>query len=306
MILVPILIILISLFTSNYFIGKGIIRYGESQMIHKWIEQKKQASEQLSKNGSKIVILSGSNTLYGVNAVEIGKKTGDQVLNYGIHGGLAAYIFYDAKRILKKGDTVFIPLEYCYYSDDYEINNLQTTLVEYTIGYDNSYYRQLPIKSKLKILAYLIRFDSLTALGKNVENQFELSSRGDIIDEVAMGLDKDYAKSAKPMEIRVEKLSSRYKEWELYKFIQWCKEEKIQIYAFAPNVYHKKIATKEEQESLNEIRKFYDLAGVKFIGKFEDGFFDLKYMYNTEYHLNKKGQDIRSNYFIQKIRNDIK
>jgi len=304
MLTVPIIIAIIALFASNYFIGKEIIRYGESQMVQKWMTQKKQASLELSKKGPKIVILSGSNTLYGVNAMKIEKETGVQTLNYGLHAGLGPYIFYDAKRILKKGDTVFIPLEYCYYEDNYEINNLPSTLVEYTIGYDNSYYRQLPIKSKLKILAYLVRLDSLAAISKTIDNEYKLSPRGDAID--AFETDKKYSKKAKPEEIKVKKLTNKYKKWELYKFIQWCKENDIKIYAIAPNVYHKKNISKEEQKSFDEIKKFYNLVGVKFIGKFEDGFFDLKYIYETNYHLNIDGQDIRSDYFIRKIKHELK
>lgn len=296
MLVVPIIIVFIVLLNADSFIGKEIIIYNESQMTHEWFVQKKQASLNLSKKGSKLVFLSGSNTLFGVNAMKIEKETGISTLNYGTHAGLASYIFYDAKKILNKGDTVFMPLEYLYYSDNYEINPLPTTLVEYTIAYDNAYYMRLPVKSKLKIVAYLNNIDNLL----QSELEYKLSPRGDYI--IAIKQDKNYAKSAKPEKIKVKKLSKNYKEWELYKFIQWCKENDIKVYAFAPSVYHKTGITKEEQESFDEIRKFYNLAGVKFIGNFEDGFFDLKYMYNSNNHLNKKGQDIRSDYFIQKIK----
>lgn len=300
MLLVPALIVMTSLYLSNFFIGKGIIRYGESQMIHKWLSQKKTAAKILNEKGPKLVFLSGSNGHYGVNAEQIEKATGIPTLNYASHAGLGTYIFYDAKRILRKGDTVFLPLEYNFYCDKDEINNLPTTLVEYTIAYDNAYYRQLPIKSKLKVLSYLIRINTLTSLGKTVDENYTLSSRGDVLD--AIGLLKDFAKTATLEEIKVEKLSDKYKKWELYKFIQWCKANDIKVYAFAPNIYHKPTATKEEEESFDQIRKFYKLAGVEFVGNFEDGFFELKNFHNTTYHLNEKGREIRSNYFIHKIK----
>lgn len=300
MIIIPILITAISLFVSNYFVGKEIIRYGESQMIHQWFSQKKSIAQLLSKRGAKIVFLSGSNSLFGINAEKIEKKTGIPILNYASHAGLSSYIFYDAKRILKKGDTVFLPLEYSFYMESEEIDSLPTTLVEYTISYDNDYYKQLPIKSKLKILMYLVKLDSFTAIGKTIDRQYKLSPRGDVFD--AVGVEKNYAKTAKPREFIAGKLSKNYKKWELYKFIKWCKENGIKVYAFAPNVYHSANATKEELSSYNEIKKFYKLAGVKFIGNFEDGFFDINYIYNTVYHLNQKGQEIRSDYFIKKIK----
>lgn len=303
MIIIPILIIIMTLFLSNYLVGNGFVKYGESEMVHGWLMQKKQIAEELSQKGAKVVFLSGSNALFGVNAEEIEKVTGRQTLNYGSHAGLSTYIFYDAKQILKNGDTVILPLEANYYSDDGEINSMPTTLVEYIISYDNNYYKQLPINNKLKILAYLIRFKTITYMGrKNKDYLPELSPRGDFNN---IRLDENYAKTANPDMIVVEKLSDNYKKWELYKFIQWCKEKDIKVYAFAPNIYHKATATKEEQNSFIEIKKFYKLAGVRFIGEFEDGFFGLKYMYNTNYHLNQSGQKIRTEYFLQKLRGEI-
>lgn len=300
MLIVPILITITALFLGDYFIGKGIVRYGESQMIHQWMVQKRQAAEKLSNRGPKIVFVSGSNTLFGVSAEKIEKETGIPTLNYASHAGLSSYIFYSAKKVLKKGDIVFLPLEYCFYFDKAEINELPTTLVEYTIAYDNEYYRQLPVRSKLKVLAYLVRLDSLTALGKTINRKYTLSNRGDIID--AIGTDKDYAKNAQFGEVKVEKLSKNYKKWELYKFLEWCKLKDIKVYAFAPNLYHQRIMTKDEQKAAEEVRKFYDLVGVEFIGTFEDGFFNLKDICNTFYHLNQQGQSKRSNYFIKKIK----
>lgn len=299
MLIVPVLITIFTLFVSNYFIGKSIIRYGESQMIYQWTTQKKKAAKDIYRR-NKIVFLSGSNTLYGINAKKIEKETGIPTLNYGSHAGLGTYIFYDVKRILKPKDIVFIPLEYNFYNNDYETNCLPSTLIEYTISYDNEYYRQLPLMDKLKVLGYLIRLDSVMAIGKTIDRNYQLSSRGDIIDNIC--LDETYAKNAKPEEININKLSDNYEQWVLYKFIQWCKENDIKVYAFAPVCYHKPTATVKEKESFEQIKKFYDLTGVKFIGKFEDGFYDLKYFHNTNYHLNQVGQNIRTNYFIKKIK----
>lgn len=300
MLTMPLLLTGLSLLISNYFIGKEFIRYGESQMIHQWMTQKNEAVKNLRKKNSRIVFVSGSNALFGVNAKMIEEKTGIPTLNYASHAGLSTYFFYDAKRILKPNDIVFLPLEYDYYDDSYEINCLPSTLIEYVIAYDNEYFKQLPIKSKLKVLIYLVRLDSVIAIGKTIDRKYELNSRGDVL--YGINLDKNYAKKAKPEKINVKKLSKNYKKWELYEFIQWCKLNHIRVYAFAPNLYHQPIASKKEQESFKQIKKFYNLAGVKFIGNFEDGFFDLKYMLNSNNHLNAEGRKIRSNYFIQKIK----
>lgn len=300
MLAAPVAIIILALLSSDYFIGKGFIKYGESQMVYKWFTQKKEAAKKLDKKGPKLVFLSGSNTLFGVNAERIEKETGIPSLNYGSHGGLTSYIFYDAKRVLKPEDVVIMPLEYQFYLDDNEINSLQNTAIEYAISYDNEYYKQLSITNKLKIIKYLLQVKTITCIGKTVEEEFKLSSRGDTLDNI--GVDKDFKKTAKYGKLSSNKVTEKSKKWELYKFINWCKDNNIKMYAFAPNMYHQSTITLEEQQAFEQIKKFYDLAGVKFIGSAQDGFFELEDMYNTIYHINLKGQKTRTDYFIKKIK----
>lgn len=301
MIIFPVLLIFLGLIIGNHIIGKGVFKYNESEMIHKWLSQKKSIASDLNKNKkNKIVLLSGSNTLFGINAEIVEKRVGISTLNYASHKDLESYIFYDAKNILKKGDTVIMPLEYVFYEDSTEINPMPTTLVQYIISYDHGYYEQLSIPDKLKVLSYLLRFDTLTSVGKkNTEREYKLSRRGDIIGNT--GHDNEVIKTLHPRKIKSCRLSPNYKNWNLHKFIKWCQENDIKVYATAPNIYHGAVTTKEEKESVEQIKEFYKKSGVNFVGKLEDSFFDLKYIYNSDYHLNKEGQKIRSNNIIKII-----
>lgn len=300
MIVVPFLIILVALLIGDHVIGKKNMVFDESYMINSWITQKENAANKLNKNGSKIVFVAGSNTLYGVNTKKIGDATGIPTLNLGTHAGLSAYIFYEAKKVLKPKDIVFLPLEYEYYTDEYQINSLPLTLVEYVISYDNNYYKLLSLKNKLRILTYTAQLKAIISIGKKHDRQYPLSSTGDVVE--VLETDKNFAATAVPLEINVSKLSSNYQKWELYKFIQWCKRNDVKVFAFAPNFHHKQCVTEKEKSSLIEIYKFYKLVGVDFVGTFEDGFYNLHDMYNTPYHLNKKGQEKRTIYFIKKIK----
>ena len=61
----------------------------------------------------KIVFSSGSNTLYGLNTIEIEKNIGIKSVNLAIHAGLQTdYILYRTKKVLKPGDIVVLPFEY--------------------------------------------------------------------------------------------------------------------------------------------------------------------------------------------------
>lgn len=301
MLLTSFLVSLIFVIAGYYFIGTKKIEYIEAANTNQWIVKKTEIAKELDSKGSKLVIFGGSNVLYGVNAAQIEKETGIKTLNYGVHAGLSSYIFRNARNILKPNDIVFLPLEYKYYFDEAEINPLTSTVIEYVISYDNKYYRELSYFNKLKVLLYLTKLDiKKDIIHKNDLVCDHLSDRGDFIDN--KGLKKEFLKEAKLTEIESQKSPNNYKKWELYKFIQWCKDNNIKVYAFAPNVYHNQAFTPEEKKSLDEIKNFYKLCGVEFVGKPEEGFFELKYFHDTAYHLNQEGQKIRTKYFIEKIK----
>lgn len=300
LILMPIMTtftLLLGLTFGNLFIGKEKIVYNSAASVHDWIERKIKISSMLDKKGSKLVFVSGSNAIYGLNAQEIENKTGIPTLNFGTHAGLTSYIFKNAKKVLKKNDIIFLPLEYEYYSDTNEINSLSSTTIEYIIGYDYDYYKNLSLYNKIQVLMYLGKLDDKKGGNEILPNH--LDKRGDYIYNT--GEVKSYTKTAQPYQIIINKIQNNYQSWELYKFIQWCKKNDIKVYAFSPNVYHKNSLTMEEQKSIKEMKKFYKIAGVDFIGTPEDGFFKLKYMYDTDYHLNQEGQNLRTAYFIRKI-----
>lgn len=64
----------------------------------------------------KIVLLAGSNTLFGVHAPLLEEKTGLPVLNLGVHVNLPwPYLLHTVRRWLQPGDVLVLPLEYeCY------------------------------------------------------------------------------------------------------------------------------------------------------------------------------------------------
>ena len=65
----------------------------------------------------RLIIVGGSNVLFGINTEEVEKSTGYKVINFGVHAGMDFdYIYYRLKKNIHKGDIVVMPLEYSYYS----------------------------------------------------------------------------------------------------------------------------------------------------------------------------------------------
>lgn len=303
MILVPVALVIFGIITGEKVIGTGFIKYGESQVINNWLDVKKNYAKE-HKNARKIVFISGSNTLFGIDAKEIEKELKIPTLNYGVHGGLLNYIFYSAKQLLNQGDIVILPLEYNYYTKpNFPDNFISTTIIEYTISYDKGYFDTLNFKDKILVLNYLTKLKTLASIGKVAGAQYVLDKNGDIEDKT--GCDENFIKNYKFEPLNFEMDFKDYKSSELYKFIDWCKKNNIKVYSMAPSIYHSQNTTFEEEKFFLEILEFYKLSNVKFLGNFKDGFFEKEYIFNTEYHLNTSGKAKRTKHVLSLIKNEL-
>ena len=296
--LVSTVLISVSLiYGGNYLVGR--YTYSEdSAVVHGWIETKNKMAKQLDNNSNKIVFVGGSSTLHGLNSEYARKKSGLPILNYGIHAGLDVYIFEQAKAILKPNDIVIMPLEFIFYEQTRD--KLQSPLAEYIISYDNKYYRSQPLKQKLWIMFFLVRYYLIHPNINNPRTIIEgINSSGDCIDH--NGTTENFAKDGVYRQVS-EKIPDDISQLKLYDFIKYCQKNNIKVYATAPNAYHPKNLTPEEQVMINNILKFYKHLNVEFLGNFTDGFYDNKKLFcDTSYHLNTQGSKLRTDFLLDLI-----
>lgn len=98
--------------------------------------------------GERILFVSDSNILFGLNSDTVEKKLGKPVINMGLHGGLPLdWILNVALRNARSGDTVVFPLVWGYYLKDYKAPNFWIT--DQIIAWDRSYFDELSIARKL-------------------------------------------------------------------------------------------------------------------------------------------------------------
>ena len=298
-IVLPIIIIKL----GDYFIAKYVYSKGSAH-INYWIETKNNRAKELNKKGNKIVFLSGSNTLHGLDSKYASEKTGLPVLNYGVHADFGTYIFGKVKEILKDGDIVVMPLEYNYYEEDSE-SALPSPFAEYIISYDKNYYNEAPIMKKLGLVFFMAQYYlshpktiKETVLVSN-EYKEQLNEYGDFVGHI--GTTERFLETGKPFAIS-ENIPKKYNKFALYKFIQYCKEHDITLYATLPNIYHSKDYTADEMKAVENIQNFYKKQGVTFIGDMKSGSYYDKNLFNdTGYHTNEKGTKLRTDWFIENI-----
>ena len=306
LILLAVLIIFSSviLFIGHQFIGKNVYTKGAAN-IRYWLDVKNKRAVELDKKGNKIVFLSGSNTLHGLDSKYASQKTGLPILNYGVHAAFDVYMFELGKQILKPGDIVVLPLEFTYYQEP-EKSNLQAPFAEYIISYMPEYYKKAPFVKKIGIVMFLtqtfmknpkLNYDD----NKNMEEfKPQLNEYGDFIDHKGT-TDKFLLNKAKS-NIIAQNIPKNYNNFPLYDFIQYCKDNNIKVYAIFPNYYRDKDFTKQEKESFNKIKNFYNEQGAVFVGDLKDGSYTDMYLFNdTGFHTNEKGTRLRTDWIIKNV-----
>ncbi len=305
-IVLPIIIIKI----GDYFIAKYVYSQGAAH-INYWIETKNNRAKELNKKGNKIVFLSGSNTLHGLDSKYASEKTGLPVLNYGVHVDFSTYAFEKVKEILKDGDIVVMPLEFNYYQEDSD-SALPSPFAEYIISYDKNFYKNAPIMKKLDLVFFMIQYylsHPQTVNKKDLisdEDKALLNKYGDYVGHI--GTTKRFLETGKSYTI-TEHIPKKYNKFALYKFIQYCKKHDITLYATLPNIYHSKEYSIDEIQAFENIKNFYKKQGVVFIGDIKSGsYYDKKLFNDTGYHPNEKGTRLRTIWIIENIllRPDIK
>lgn len=125
--------------------GKQVV--GEWWLVNSY--QFKDAAAESIKS-KKIIVVSGSNSLFSINGDTLTAKTGLPVVNLSTHAGLDLnYHFYIIKKYMKDGDVVVMPLEFEYYSatgkpTDWFVNNMT--------GWGHDYVSSLSMYEYVKFL----------------------------------------------------------------------------------------------------------------------------------------------------------
>lgn len=298
-ILIPVILIK----AGDYYIGKNVYSKAAAH-IRYWIDVKQKRADYLSKRGNKIVFLSGSSLMYGFNSEYAYKKTNLPVLNMGVHAAFGTYIYTLAKKILKDGDIVVLALECPYYEEEKE-TQIQGPFAEYIISYDNDYYKKATLRKKFGFAVFLLRqyitHPTIIKEKELVDDDYkkQVNEFGDFIGNIDTS--EVFKANAKPQTI-TENIPEKLENYELYKFIKYCRKHDITVYAIMPTMYHSKTFTPEEEIAFNNIRLFYKKQGVYFIGDTKSGsLYDVNLFHDTSAHTNTKGAKIRTEWIIENV-----
>ncbi len=307
--------LLLSIFAylgADFMIRKndGIFFKRDDLCIFVWLSQKEKINENLNKGKDTIVVLGGSSVLFGTNSDIISEITNKNVINLGAHAGVKDYIFIWAKKVLKKGNIVILPIEFGCVLD---YNKICDFKANYILSNDKETYKNFDLLTRARYIGYFLTHSAI-CYNKNTKNEkikeiknntqyksvFEKmydskywSNRGDVLNN--FGQDEEKIKHTKNAKCPVSNNIILTKDF--LDFIKWCNENDVQVFVTYPVIFpFNNLDTKEAQDFLANYKKTFHKNNINFIGEAKDSYMELNDFLDGVDHLNQKGQRKRSIY----------
>lgn len=263
----------------------------------------------------KLIVVAGSNALFGISCKMIYEETGVNCVNGGTHAGVGIdYMLSRARDWVKPGDLVLLPLEYYHYKHD---GKPRTTEIDLVFSRDPSYFNSVNLITKF----YFISGISFKRLLRGISAKFtpnppwksfydakNLNEYGDETSnreaEMTEKLRKKVARSWPHGLERYIKSSQGMRS--ISKFVDWCRQNNIQVIAMWPNtIWFDVYREARQQEFFQSIEDFYQRIGVKLLGKPEDFMYDKSMFYDSNDHLHDRGVRLRTKQLIELLKPDL-
>ncbi len=300
-------IIVMGMYPLLFYYNLGYQAEG-TRRLNEWWQIKEEYADR--KGSPKIFLISGSNTMLGLDAERMEQELKMPVVNFGTHAGLSRYVLQRSQKSLHSGDIVILPLEYSMYED----NRMEEGYTAYIMGYDSDFFKEMPWLKKIEFIykvpaSMLLRYcwqriKSPVHEDSDYDSKY-LNQNGDLTN--------NYANKKLPEEVLVKKIPkqvflqaevpSKEAKSELRAFIGYCRQNNIRVYATWPSfLWHANRFNDKDEEAINNIETFYSQEGVTVLGKYSDFIYAPDLFYDTIYHLNDTGKERRTSEMINLLR----
>lgn len=305
MFLVRFFVMLVGLFVAWCFIVFG--QSGNPTAGSQWIYDVYTKKVEIAKSirEKKMLIVSGSNALFGIDSGMIERELGIRVVNFGVNAGvMLPYTLYKAKEVIDWGDVVLMPLEYPMYSYD-GVPNSQ--MIDYIFSRDIDAFFALTLKEQFYML-WSITFDRVydgyfyqggSKVTSGLYRVGNIDEHGDQINTAVRYRSTDMIRERDG--IKAKRYGHEYNKralgWEyLEEFVSWCEKREVKVIFMPSTIMRDKSYYGDEQERWfyknidNEIRN----RGWRYVGKPYDYMYDRELYLNTPFHLVERGKEMRT------------
>ena len=308
------------LFGILIFVVWSLLLLGQANrptQMSQWVYDVYQKKEQLAQgiHEPKIVIVAGSNALFGIDSGILSEYFKKPVLNYGVNAGVELpLILHLSKRVLKPKDTVLMPLEYPMYSYNGEAG---VQMIDYLWAREADFFYELTLKEQLYLLWHTsfsrliegYRSTGGTPVTQGLYGAHNIDVHGDQMNSQksmqTAGMRQELARHAKFPEQYGTDYNPKAQAWfYLDAFVHWCAKQEISV-TFLPSTLmnHTNYINKvNEKDFYTRIMKDLQDRGWQAVGKPYKYMYNESYYFNTNYHLLSEAKVM----FTKQIIKDIK
>jgi hypothetical protein len=127
-------------------------RSADAAWIDSLYRQKEVLLDRRAAQGGRLIIVGGSNALFGIDAELIERKLHIPTVNFGTHAGLGlSYMLYRVGKKMQRGDIILLDPEYDLWTDLFR--DTPGPAFSYIWTYDKPYLAHLPIRERLGMIA---------------------------------------------------------------------------------------------------------------------------------------------------------
>ena len=302
----------ITLLVSLLLIQEGIPT-ASSKWAYDLYRVKEQHASQSSS--SKLLVVAGSNSLFGIHTQQLERKFGLPVTNFGVHAGLGlGYILERSKRSLKAGDLAYLPLEYALYQQDPEPS---AQLMDFLLARDPDHFHSFGVLQQIqgyvnvpfpRIIEGLMggsdEYLGSSAKTYNVSNIDEAGNQIKNSPELALKYVEKLSKLG-PKNFGNGEITD-YSRKLLLDYFDWARNNDVCLIAAPPNLmYHDEYTSDKFLYFSKEIDQFYSNSNIQFVGSPQEYLFPKHLFFDTEYHLNSTGVARRTELTLRDLGNDL-
>ena len=266
------------------------------------------------KNKKKIIVIGGSGVAFGLDGDLLKKETGYDVVNFGLHAGMGQRIMLELSKVgINEGDIVILAfeLDYLQKSKDY-LDKIGIDLVLQGMDDRVSLYKYFYPKAYTQLFTYLpIYYDKYVRNFKRedlkektgIYNLATFDNRGYMIYPREKHLEK-FGENQVHINLTEDiKLHKNFKRT-IRNYKKFVEKKGAKLYFAMPPIVNLSVTNERTKEILETVPKeIEEQTGIPFISKRPlDYLFPPELMYDTTYHCNSLGEQLRTRLLINELK----
>ncbi|MCX6241603.1 MAG: hypothetical protein NTX43_07360 [Bacteroidetes bacterium] len=247
----------------------------------------------------RIVFVGGSNLVFGVDSKRVADSTGLPVVNMSMLGGYGLTFMLNGVRPgIRKGDILILSFEYFLGEGEMDLLAHTVDMVPAAYSYLNSWERRayplaeakLRLKQFVEALQRVAQFN--TGWVEEIYRRDGFNSYGDVISHLEKPTPKVLGRRFK-----IEATDYSYYIGLINEFAAYARSRGATLYYLYPD-YPRSEFKKYFPEIISYDQQMRQSLNIPILNKVDTFIYDDEYFFDTVYHLNKQGREMRTNQLI--------